>query len=406
MNHCATREAAAITDVAATGADLPESLARIRDEALAFQEHAGERARTARDWQRQVTLFRQNAPAARIEDDGDTICSGDLSPGCVACKTGRWDCLFLTLSCNLQCPFCLTPRTISDQPVRSALSVDLSGLCAQYARTGVQGVGISGGEPFLQPDVLLHWVTVLRQELPDLYLWAYTNGVCLTDDLLAKLAEAGLNELRFNLAATAYRHPHVLSMLYEAARRLSAVAVEVPAIPEHRDLLLGDLEDWAGGGVRYLNLHELIHDDGSPSENMPGARLDCRMPDGHPCAVNPASAELVATILARVAGQRIPLAVNYCSLRNKARQLRGRRRLMAPGTLQPHERLREDGSAESLCIFDGADVRFIDPSVRDAKEPPAAGGRMALMRRLPPLSCTGDGQWVHFELLPDRAGKS
>ena len=73
----------------------------------------------------------------------------------------------------------------------------------------------------LQPELLLQWIGLLRRELPDLYLWAYTNGVPLTADLLGKLADAGLDELRFNLAATAYENPHVERMLGEAARRLA-----------------------------------------------------------------------------------------------------------------------------------------------------------------------------------------
>ena len=379
--------------------DLPEPLVCIRNEARIFQEHAGERAQTESDWQRQTEGIRKGVPGISVEDDGDTIHLGDLSPGCLACKSGQWDCLFLAMRCNLKCAFCLTPQHLADLSMRSALGPDLSALCSRYARAGVRGVGFSGGEPLLQPELLLQWVGLLRRELPDLYLWAYTNGVLLTADLLGKLAEAGLDELRFNVAATAYVNPHVERMLGEAARRLPAAAVEVPAIPEHRPRLLDAIAAWADEGVKFLNLHELIYEAGSPSADMPGERRSCRMPDGHRCAVHPASSDLAQSVLARVAERRLPLAVHYCSLRNKARQLRGRRRLLAFWTLQPHERLREDGAAESICCFDAAGIQFVHPSMLPILVRRPGKFRMALVRRLLPLACAGEGQWVHFERL-------
>ena len=382
-----------------TDIDLPEPLVRIQNEARAFQAHAGERAQTESHGRRQTETFRTNVPGLRVEDDGDTLHLGDLSPGCLACKSGQWDCLFLSMRCNLRCAFCLTPRHLADPPMQSAWGPDLLALGSQYTRAGVRGVGFSGGEPLLQPELLLQWVGLLRRELPDLYLWAYTNGVALTADLLGKLADAGLDELRFNVAATAYENPHVERMLGEAARRLPAAAVEVPAIPEHRPRLLDAIAAWADEGVKFLNLHELIYEAGSPSADMPGERRSCRMPDGHRCAVHPASSDLAQSVLARVAERRLPLAVHYCSLRNKARQLRGRRRLLAFWTLQPHERLREDGAAESICCFDAAGIQFVHPSMLPILVRRPGKFRMALVRRLLPLACAGEGQWVHFERL-------
>ena len=380
--------------------DLPEPAARIRNEARTFREHAGERAQTESYWRRQTETIRAEVPGVRIEDGGDTVHLGELSPGCKACKSGQWDCLFVTMRCNLQCAFCLTPRGLVDQPMRSALGSDLPALCSQYARAGVRGVGFSGGEPMLQPELLLRWIGHLRRELPDLYLWAYTNGVRLADDLLGKLAEAGLDELRFNVAATAYENSHVARMLGEAARRLPAATVEVPAVPGHRSRLLESLETWAAEGVKYLNVHELIHEAGSPSADMPGARMSCRMPDDHRCDVDPASSDLAQSVLARAAEQRLPLAVHFCSLSNKARQLRGRRRLLATWTLQPHEQLREDGEAESICCFNAAEVRFAHPSALPDLARRPGNLRMARVRRQLPLACAGEGPWVHFEPLP------
>lgn len=398
-----TVTAAAIRDAGpgsgATAVPLPEVLRRIRAEAQAFQSRRAAREATAAGWRRQLDLIRQSVPSATIEDDGETVRLGELSPGCVACKAGRWDCIFVTMRCNLDCPFCLRPPNLAMPPMYSALGRDLVTLFARYSRAGISGVSFSGGEPFLDPEPVLAWLAALRREFPRLYIWAYTNGLALTPDLLARLADAGLDELRFNMAAAGYRHAVAGRMLREAAVRIPAVAVEIPAIPEQAEPVLQALRPWAEAGVKYLNLHELVYEAGTNSGSMAGARASCLLPDGHACAVNPGSAELIRAVLGEVAAGGLPLAVNDCSLRNKARQTRGRRRMLAPFVLRPHERLCADGTAESACLFNAAQVEFVHPMALDERRGSREGWRAALVRRQLPLDLEHAGQWVGFDLV-------
>lgn len=376
---------------------LPPELKRIREEVQAFQAGAAARAATAAAWTKQVASIREAAPTAIIEDDGDTVRIGPLSPGCVACKAGQWDCIFVTTRCNLECAFCLRPRTFSLPPMYSALGGELCVLRVRYAQAGVSGASFSGGEPFLEPDSVLAWLVALRQEFPRMYLWAYTNGLALSSELLAKLAEAGLDELRFNLAASGYRHPQANRRMREAVARLPAVAVEIPAIPEHADLLLDSLRDWAAAGVKYLNLHELVHEPGTNSDGMEGERMSCTMPDGHGCEVHPGSAELIRRVFAQVSHDRLSLAVNDCSLRNKARQMRGRQRLLSPFTLRPYERFLGDGLAECACLYDDERIAWIHPETLTEPNLLRKGQRGVRMRRQLPLDPGHAGQWVSFE---------
>lgn len=364
-------------------AGLPEPLRRIAEEAARYAESEPARVATRAAWERQVALVRAEVPDAIVEDAGETVRVGELSPGCVACKAGTWDCVFVTMRCNLSCAFCLRPDGAEAAGPRGAFGGDPAASAAGYAAAGVTGVSFSGGEPFLEPEVVLRWATTLRQRLPGVYLWAYTNGALLSAGLLARLAESGLDELRFDLAATGYRDPAVLSMVRAAARALPAVAVEVPAIPADGERLLDSLEAWAELGVRYLNLHELVYEPGSASGRMAGVRERRTMPDGHACEVDPGSAALVREVLARVVADGLPIGVNDCSLRNKARQLRGRRAMLAPFTLQEHEVLRPDGLAESERALAGSGT-----------EP-----RTARVLRFLPLEVGGRGQWVGFELV-------
>jgi len=349
-------------------------------------------------------MIRRRVPSARVEDEGETVRVGDLSRGCSACKAGRWDCVFVTMRCNLDCAFCLSPRGLSHHAMWSALGSDLATLCTRYNQAGISGVSFSGGEPFLDPEPVLEYISVLRREVPGLYLWAYTNGLTLSTSLLERLSRAGLDELRFNMSATGYRDAFVGRMLREAVIHIPAVAVEVPSIPRQTGLVLESLRAWADAGVKYLNLHELVYEPGTNSGSMDGARVARVMPDGHRCATDPASLEATCAVLARVAADDLPLAVNACWLRSKVRQMRGRRRLLAPFVLQPCERLREDGLAECVCLFDAGTVEFVHPASFDENDHLRRGWRAALMRRQLPLDLEHAGQWVHFELISEGDG--
>ena len=383
---------------------MPAELAVIREDACAFEAHGDERDKTTRRWMQQTNSLRKVTPLVRVEDDGDTIRLGELSPGCRTCKQGKWDCIFLSTACNLSCAFCLTPCSLREGYTLSALGDDIEALCDVYARSEIAGIGISGGEPLLTPQRLLHYVSRLHARLPDLYLWAYTNGLLLTTQLLADLRRAGLNELRFNMAATGYTHPYVTAMLRHAVTCLPCVTVEIPAIPEDARPLRESLPVWSRAGVKHLNLHELVYEPDSPSAKMSGARAQCRMPDGHVCASNPRSSELVADVLSDVESGGLLLAINYCSLRSKARQLRGRRRLLAVHTLRDYERLCEDGQAESLCYFNDTGCEFVRPTTMEEPNCYPQGLGVALVRRLLPLAREAHTQWTLFEIIQEAVG--
>jgi pyruvate formate-lyase activating enzyme-like uncharacterized protein len=389
---------------------VPATLGPVLAGARSFSASAPERARTAAIWAARVAAVERAAPSAVVADDGDTVRLGELSPGCIACKAGEWDCIFVTMRCNLSCGFCLGPHVAADVPPHSALGDDPAVLAERYARADVTGASFSGGEPFLTPETMVAWTTGLRAAVPGLYLWAYTNGVLLTTTLLERLADAGLDELRFNVAATGYADEHVELMLAQAAERLPAVTVEVPAIPSDREAILGSLGRWAERGVRYLNLHELVYEAGTNSGTLPGERAPVVMPDGHRCEADPGSEALALEVIERVVAEGLPLGVNDCSLRNKARQLRGRRRMLAPFTLEPHERLRDDGSAECAVLYPASDgpaaiapdtpAEFVSLSEwegRLAVKPP--GWRAARAVRLLPLDLERTSEWVDFEPL-------
>lgn len=350
-------------------------------------------------WLRHVDRAREEIDNLHIEDGGEVLYLGDLSPGCRACKEGTWDCLFITMTCNLDCDFCCSPHNIHTDFSGSAFGRTPAEIATNYAQSHINGISFSGGEPLLKPERVLEWLAFFKQHLPGGYFWLYTNGLLAEEGLLRRLGDLGLDEIRFNTAATGYDHPAVMHNIATAARYIPHVTVEVPAIPTHTEKLLNSLPIWAGCGVRYLNLHELMLEPGSNAADLPGPRQEILLPDRHRAVVHPHSRALTLTVMRHVQKLGLALAVNDCSLQSKLRQLRGRRRSLAPLLQQPHEELVEGHLYESLCAYRDTEILFFHRTAFEEMRRRYPHHRFARVARSAPLALDDQGRWVRFEKL-------
>ncbi len=182
---------------------------------------------------------------------------GPLSPGCEACRDGRWSCLFLNSRCNADCFWCLRDRNEPSEPPPNAHGLefrDPDGYAEFLVRCGYTAVGFSGGEPLLDRPRLLDYIRAVRDRLGDEgWLWLYTNGLLITREIAGELADAGLDEIRVDIAACGYD----LEPLKWIARTPLVPTVEIPCLPEDKkrlERLLPVLQDL---GVRHLHLHQL-----------------------------------------------------------------------------------------------------------------------------------------------------
>jgi pyruvate formate-lyase activating enzyme-like uncharacterized protein len=236
-----------------------------------------------------------------------------------------------------------------------------------------------------------------KEHSPDKYYWVYTNGLLADEDKVHRLGELGVDEIRFNMAATGYDHPGVMANLAAAAHYIPNVTVEIPAIPEHAPKLLACLADWCALGVRFLNLHELIYEPGSNSGAMPGARQVIITGDGHRSEFNPHSRALTLAVMKRVQEQGLSLSVNDCSMQSKLRQLRGRRRGLALLVKAPYERLVGGEVYESYCVYRDEDVHLFHPNVAREMRRRYPDYRFVRLARTAPLSIDDGGRWIVFE---------
>lgn len=379
---------------------MPVCLRAINKEVSQLQQKKSNLDTFRQTWQEYITRARQQIPQIHIEADGEIVYLGELSPGCQACKGGTWDCIFTTMRCNLDCEFCYSPHAIPKDYAGSVFGVTPEQITGNYARTRITGVSFSGGEPFVDAQKLFAWIAWFTSHYPDKYYWVYTNGLLADEENLRRLGELGVDEVRFNMAATGYDHPTVMRNLAAAARFIPNVTVEIPAIPEQAPKLLACLADWCALGVRFLNLHELIYEPGTNSASMPGARRAIITADGHCTEINPESRTLTLAVMKKVQDESLPLSVNDCSMQSKIRQLRGRRRSLAPLVKAPHEKVVRDEIYESYCAYRGEeDYHFFHPDSLRVMRQRYPDYQFVRLVRTAPLSIHDRGRWIAFQNL-------
>ena len=183
---------------------------------------------------------------------------GDISPGCMTCIEGTWSCIYINNACTKHCFFCPSPQNDSSrQPVvpENISFASVQDYIKYLERFDFSGIAFSGGEPLLAIDSLLEYINEIKRTFGDRhYIWAYTNGDLATRQNLSLLKTAGLNELRFDIAANNYD----LAAVEKAVGHMETVAVEIPAIPEDVESLKPIIIEMEKVGVKYLNLHQLM----------------------------------------------------------------------------------------------------------------------------------------------------
>ena len=376
---------------------LPPLLAAVREQVDAQRRHAAEGDGLRPVWSEHVSRVVEEVAGVHCEDEGEVLYAGTLSRGCRACKDGTWDCIFLTLACNLNCAFCFSPKLPRDY-VGSTFGNTPEEIAANHGRTRIEGISFSGGEPFLQPEKLFSWLEWFKRVEPDKYYWVYTNGLLVEPAHLTRLGQLGLDEIRFNAAASSYASPPLLETMAQAARVIPNVTVEIPAIPEHAPRLLAALAPWEKAGVRFLNLHELLYEPGTNAASLPRPRRAFLAADGHRTHVHPGSRALTLAVMKKVHEDGLALSVNDCSLQGKLRQLRGRRCSLAPLVKQPYEKLVDD-TLESCCAYLGAECRLFHPDSLEAERQAHPGYRFARLARIAPLYANDSGRWISLQAL-------
>ncbi len=268
-----------------------------------------------------------------------------VSPGCRLCGEGHWSCLFINNRCNCSCFYCPAPQVDTAIPETQGLTFDNpENYIAYIKKMGFKGVALSGGEPLLTFDKTIDFLSKIKNEFGNtVYVWMYTNGTLLDDEKATKLAETGLDEIRFDLTATDYN----TKKLKLALGKIPNVTVEIPAIPDEMEQLKNMVVELDSLGVNYLNLHQIR----LTPYNLKNL-LNRNYTFLHGQRVTVLESELAALeIISFVFKQGLKLPVNYCSFHYKNHyQKVAFRNKAATFVLSGQEEINQNGFIRSLSL--------------------------------------------------------
>ncbi len=183
--------------------------------------------------------------------------------GCKSCLLGTGlSAVRKTNRCNAACPFCYDYGALDRQPPVGEGLWEIGGtkfyeddldllLSIQKKPTGVAYVYL---EPFM--EIEKYYGVVRKFHGAGVYQHLYTNGINASRDNLKALAEAGLDELRFNLGASRCAD-RVIENMATAAEYFPAVGVETPMTPEFWADFHRKKDRILSSGIRFINCAEL-----------------------------------------------------------------------------------------------------------------------------------------------------
>lgn len=192
---------------------------------------------------------------------------GELTPGCGACcLEGRWTQIRTTTKCCCHCSFCyhftgkkwwgveLIPPDmyVINDTMYSENDVRL--LFENQGGNFVNGVAWLHFEPLMELDKMLPLMKFIKGK--GLHQWLYTNGVLATEVTLKKMRDAGLDEIRFNLAATNCADP-VIKNMKRARKFFKYLCVESPVFTSFHNSFMKKRSAILDTGVDHINFAEL-----------------------------------------------------------------------------------------------------------------------------------------------------
>lgn len=302
---------------------------------------------------------------------------GVLPMGCIQCREGAKLVLFVTGLCDKECFYCPVSRSkmyrdvmfANERPIHPGKWDDLLDECRLI---GAKGAGITGGDPMMVPERVCEALRVLKGHFgPDFHTHLYTS--CSFDlAWIAKLKEAGLDEIRFHPEVADYKRLEASwhgPAIREARRVGLTTTIEIPCIPGKAEDILQLARDAERLGCNGVNMNELEFSDPNianlkargftvaddESQRVAGSRdTGMQVLDGWQKEAR-GKGTMGAT------RGTSPFAVHFCSSPYKdAIQLMQRFRRRAGNTARPFEEVTDEGT-----IVYGV-LRPVDPAALGA----------------------------------------
>lgn len=194
---------------------------------------------------------------------------GDLTPGCKeCCLKGGWTQIRTTTKCNLNCSYCYYFGE-KDFPLREIIpdglyrvgqnpnllsEDDIKLLFEIQAKKFINGAAWLHYEPLMEMDKMLSIMKFIHNK--GYYQWIYTNGTLAIEENLKKISGTGLEEIRFNLAATDCSDK-VIKNMRTARRYFKYLCVESPMFTKFYNSFMKKRKQILDTGVDHIHFAEL-----------------------------------------------------------------------------------------------------------------------------------------------------
>ncbi len=271
---------------------------------------------------------------AKWQEDSVGSIYNYLSPGCRICRQGAGLVLFVTGKCERSCFYCPLSEErrgrdlvfADEMPVR-----EIADILQEASAIDALGTGITGGEPLLKLEYVLECIRALKHARGQSHHIHLYTGILPGRDVLEKLKQAGLDEIRFHPPVAQWSHPVGLKEALRQAIALGLIAgVEIPSILPAPAIIEAVKEADA-----FLNVNELEFSE----TNYAGLAIAGYLPEDLGCAAIGSEED------AREHFLKDDIKVHFCPSRFKdAVQLRERLLRRANRTAQPFDYVSEEGT--------------------------------------------------------------
>ena len=310
---------------------LRETVARYREIYEAFTREVEQFGLPfAENRETEISALREELAAAGITErnEGASLVCGRICGACEACRTGSDSYTgILSLMCHRNCFFCFNPNQMEYEDFSSGMKDwrrELARLSRQKPK--LRYIALTGGEPLLHKQDCVEFFRTARQYWPEVSMRLYTSGDLLDTETADRLAEAGLEEIRFSLKLedAPDRRETVYRAMEMAKERIPRVMVEMPVLPDAEAEMREILKRLESIGIFGINLLELCFPYHNAEEFRKRGYLLRNPPyrtlynfwyaGGLPID----GSELLALKLLKFAQEeKLNLNVHYCSLENK-----------------------------------------------------------------------------------------
>ncbi|MCD6114207.1 MAG: radical SAM protein [Thermoprotei archaeon] len=271
----------------------------------------------------------------------------DLPLGCKLCYQGAKAVIFITGICYEKCYYCPISSERKDKDVIYINEVRASSpkdILEEIYEMKALGASITGGEPLLFPRRVIETIDLLKSVFGEkFHIHLYTIGKHVSKDIITKLYNVGLDEIRFHVRDLRVFKNIELALKYTDID----VGIEVPLIPGFKDFYIKLLKGAERLGVKFVNFNEMEFTESNAEElRMRGFKLK----KGSYVAVE--GSEKEALELLKWASCNINnVLVHYCSIAYKD-LVQTKRRLLrkAREIAKPFDEITDEGLVRRVQI--------------------------------------------------------